>query len=510
MYSAGKPVDLQTQKTQVNVYRDLLVTIVYAIVHTYIISVLVKSKDMAVNLLYYTAALDKSKNPLQSQIYRSVSNESDSAYSDSSCEICSSIPESNSEISDCSSDFCCGTELSEGQLSFVSSVSLESSSTLRSSSFCVEQSQETASFREQPPQDISCFINNLQQQTQYSKSQPIFIFQEPEAEPQNTEVRAVEGAITPGDLITLLNGDEAVLLLDCRSFMAHNTNHITGSLNVGCSDRITKKRLVDGKIQINDVICGQEGKEIYRRFEKEAHIIVYDDNTVDLKDVAATQSIIILTNCLQKQNKSFRFLQGGLQAFQQTYSSMCTNPEPVASLPILFSPTSPELNVDIDTALVSEILPHVLIGNQRDASDREILAKLGVTHIINVTSQLPLHFEDDGITYKRLPASDSGSQNLKQYFKEAIDFIDDVRECNGRVLVHCQAGVSRSPTIVIAYLMARSHKTLAEAFAYVKDRRNIVAPNLNFMGQLLEFEQNSVQLPGLCPPPSQPVHLLRL
>lgn len=487
MYSAGRPVDLQTQKTQTYVYRDFLLTFVYAIVQTYIISILVKSKDMAVNLIYCGAAIGKSNSYLQAQVCRSISNESDSACSESS-ENNESIPVTDSLTSDCSSHSNCGSEFSKGLSSF--SVSKNS---------CVDQTVNELT---------SCKIASRQQDVftaKYASSQPVFTFQN--AEPENMEVK-VESAITPGDLVHLVNNNETVLLLDCRSFMAYNSNHIAGSLNVGCSDRITKKRLSDGKIQIVDVICGQEGKELYRSLESSAHIVVYDDSTIDLKGVPATQSLRVLADCLSKQNRPFRFLQGGLQAFQQTYSSMCTNPEPTASLPILFSPTSPELNVDIDTAVVSEILPHVLIGNQRDAADREKLRELGVTHIINVTSQLPLHFEND-IVYKRLPASDNGSQNLKQYFQEAIAFIDGVREMNGRVLVHCQAGVSRSPTIVIAYLMARSQKTLADAFSFVKDRRSIVAPNLNFMGQLLEFEQNSVQFSGLCPP-SQPVNLLRM
>lgn len=65
----------------------------------------------------------------------------------------------------------------------------------------------------------------------------------------------------------------------------------------------------------------------------------------------------------------------------------------------------------------------IFLGNERDAANRETLRDLGVTHVLNATSHLPLHFLDDGITYKRLPASDSANQNLKQYFNDAFQFI---------------------------------------------------------------------------------------
>lgn len=65
---------------------------------------------------------------------------------------------------------------------------------------------------------------------------------------------------------------------------------------------------------------------------------------------------------------------------------------------------------------------------------------------------------------------------------------DSVKQSGGRVLVHCQAGISRSATICLAYLMHTQRVKLDEAFDFVKQRRQVISPNLAFMGQLLQFE----------------------
>jgi hypothetical protein len=66
---------------------------------------------------------------------------------------------------------------------------------------------------------------------------------------------------------------------------------------------------------------------------------------------------------------------------------------------------------------------------------------------------------------------------------------DKVRETNGSVLVHCLAGISRSPTVAIAYVMRHLKMTFDDAFRYVKSKRSSISPNFNFLGQLLEYER---------------------
>lgn len=67
---------------------------------------------------------------------------------------------------------------------------------------------------------------------------------------------------------------------------------------------------------------------------------------------------------------------------------------------------------------------------------------------------------------------------------------EEAHQAGVGLLIHCQAGVSRSATIVIAYLMKHTWMTMTDAYKFVKTRRPIISPNLNFMGQLLEFEED--------------------
>lgn len=68
-------------------------------------------------------------------------------------------------------------------------------------------------------------------------------------------------------------------------------------------------------------------------------------------------------------------------------------------------------------------------------------------------------------------------------------YVDDVKANGGRILVHCHAGVSRSATVCMAYVMKNMDYDLRTAYDFVKMKRSCVSPNLHFMGQLLEFER---------------------
>jgi predicted patatin/cPLA2 family phospholipase len=79
--------------------------------------------------------------------------------------------------------------------------------------------------------------------------------------------------------------------------------------------------------------------------------------------------------------------------------------------------------------------------------------------------------------------------NIARHFQECLQFIKECLQMGGRVLVHCFAGVSRSASVVIAYLMREHGQTFVDALNYTRRRRPIVFPNFGFQRQLLDYER---------------------
>ncbi|XP_069073602.1 dual specificity protein phosphatase 22-A-like isoform X2 [Pleurodeles waltl] len=100
-------------------------------------------------------------------------------------------------------------------------------------------------------------------------------------------------------------------------------------------------------------------------------------------------------------------------------------------------------------------------------------------------SKNPLTLE---MTYLCIAASDSSSQNLIQHFKKCVKFIHDCRLRGGGCLVHCLAGVSRSTTILVAYLMTVTNLGWEDCLSAVRAVRPYVGPNLGFQQQLQEYQ----------------------
>uniref|UniRef100_A0A493SXI3 Dual specificity phosphatase 22 n=1 Tax=Anas platyrhynchos platyrhynchos TaxID=8840 RepID=A0A493SXI3_ANAPP len=137
-----------------------------------------------------------------------------------------------------------------------------------------------------------------------------------------------------------------------------------------------------------------------------------------------------------------------------------------------------------------EILPGLFIGNFKDARDVEQLSKNNITHILSIHDSARPMLE--GVKYLCIPAADSPSQNLARHFRESIKFIHECRLTGEGCLVHCLAGVSRSVTLVVAYIMTITDFGWEDALSVVRAARSCANPNMGFQRQLQEFEKHDV------------------
>lgn len=128
------------------------------------------------------------------------------------------------------------------------------------------------------------------------------------------------------------------------------------------------------------------------------------------------------------------------------------------------------------------------MGNYRDSKDPAQLAKYEITHILSIHDTPRRFFPEKN--YLCVMASDSPDQNLSQYFTICNDFIHSARLRDGSVLIHCLAGMSRSITVCIAYIMSVTQLNSQDALKVVRAGRAIANPNLGFQNQLQEFESN--------------------
>ena len=139
---------------------------------------------------------------------------------------------------------------------------------------------------------------------------------------------------------------------------------------------------------------------------------------------------------------------------------------------------------------LSEIIPNFLyISSYNATKNLELLEKNKITHIINCAADFceNVFEQENRFTYLSFYLKDHVLENIECIFYECIKFIESVKEKGGRVLVHCIQGISRSVSIVMAYIIFTKKVSYDKAFNLVQSKREISSPNFGFSIQLQNF-----------------------
>ena len=137
----------------------------------------------------------------------------------------------------------------------------------------------------------------------------------------------------------------------------------------------------------------------------------------------------------------------------------------------------------------SEIASNLYLGCINGALDRSFLRRAGITGIVNATVN-EVNGYPETYDYLRVSIQDSSSERVSLFFPTVVDFIQRHRTAGHAALVHCQLGVSRSVTLVLAYLMISEHRTLAEVYRHVQHVRPQIDPNPGFLKELRDLERS--------------------
>lgn len=144
---------------------------------------------------------------------------------------------------------------------------------------------------------------------------------------------------------------------------------------------------------------------------------------------------------------------------------------------------------------MQEIIPGLFLGPYSVAqkNSHSILVEHGITHIVCVRQSLEAQyikpqFADSTIIYLTLEIADLATESIISHFPKVRQFIDEAIGKNGKVLIHGNNGISRSATLVLAYIMEKFGLNCKDAYKFVKDRRACIKPNEGFVAQLVEYE----------------------
>lgn len=140
-----------------------------------------------------------------------------------------------------------------------------------------------------------------------------------------------------------------------------------------------------------------------------------------------------------------------------------------------------------DLQIVS-IIPGLYLSSQDPAVCNDLLKKYEIRHILSIGVNISEKYDD--IQYHTCDLLDLPETNIIPSIKKCVDIIHANRKEN--ILVHCNAGVSRSPSIVIAYLMIVMKLSYDESYDTVKRARSCIRPNDGFVKQLRSIENTTV------------------
>lgn len=136
----------------------------------------------------------------------------------------------------------------------------------------------------------------------------------------------------------------------------------------------------------------------------------------------------------------------------------------------------------------SKVTDNIFQGGFYCAEQEDNLKKLGITHILVAGCYLKDNFPNS-FKYFKLDVMDIESEDLSKHFDKVYEFINSCIENNGKILIHCAAGISRSSTCTLVYLIKKEKMSFDKGLELIRKGRACAWPNNGFTKQLKIWEE---------------------
>ena len=220
--------------------------------------------------------------------------------------------------------------------------------------------------------------------------------------------------------------------------------------------------------------------------------IIADYNCFDaipecIFDMPNIQSVLLAENKRIDGWPPLDVMEGGL-SMRESLKITIDNKPSIYTAFMAFEKRLPKLAVSWNRIYPDYISPNLYCGSLRSAQTLSVYEQLNIGYVLTMGRGLEPVIPE-GMQHKTIIVDDIPNAKIDTSFDDAIAFIDESLTSGKGCLVHCFAGLSRSATAVIAYLMAKQGMRLDEAYMLTKKGRPNIYPNDGFFDQLIALDR---------------------
>lgn len=210
--------------------------------------------------------------------------------------------------------------------------------------------------------------------------------------------------------------------------------------------------------------------------EKTMHLVVIGDDHMAVAQTCAKYKRSDIDILVASEYRAYKKLYGSLEDFGY-------------NLPACLKLST--INSSVSSSLVCA--PVIYLGTCNQAKNLETYEKLQISSIINLSMDKQLNLPA-GLDDLTIVLPDEKDSDISQYFSETTEFIKKrvTEDWNGNLFIFCQMGISRSSTVLIAFLISFYKISLLDAVDKLREVRSIVKPNVGFLRQLQQWEKSKL------------------